>query len=104
MRVIPEGIPRFEQLNLPAQLQEIVELRNGIVLVTGPTGSGKSSTLAAILDKMNAEKAYPHPHDRRSHRISAPPQESHDSSARIAQRHADVRARAARGACAKRRK
>jgi len=58
MRVIPEGIPTFEQLNLPPQLQEIVELRTGIVLVTGPTGSGKSSTLAAILDKMNAEKAY----------------------------------------------
>jgi twitching motility protein PilT len=58
MRVIPEGIPTFEQLNLPSQLQEIVELRTGIVLVTGPTGSGKSSTLAAILDKMNAEKAY----------------------------------------------
>jgi twitching motility protein PilT len=58
MRVIPEGIPTFEQLNLPQQLQEIVELRTGIVLVTGPTGSGKSSTLAAILDKMNAEKAY----------------------------------------------
>jgi twitching motility protein PilT len=58
MRVIPEGIPNFEQLNLPPQLQEIVQLRNGIVLVTGPTGSGKSSTLAAILDQMNTEKAY----------------------------------------------
>jgi twitching motility protein PilT len=58
MRVIPDGIPSFEQLKLPAQLEEIVHLRNGIVLVTGPTGSGKSSTLAAIIDKMNVEKAY----------------------------------------------
>src|SRR5215831_7778303 len=58
MRVIPDQIPGFEQLNLPVALQEIADLRNGIVLVTGPTGSGKSSTLAAILDKMNAEKAY----------------------------------------------
>ncbi|HKD50369.1 MAG TPA: PilT/PilU family type 4a pilus ATPase [Candidatus Acidoferrum sp.] len=58
MRVIPDRIPGFEQLNLPVALQEIVDLRNGIVLVTGPTGSGKSSTLAAILDKMNSEKAY----------------------------------------------
>src|SRR5689334_19801632 len=58
MRVIPDKIPGFEELHLPAALQEIVDLRNGIVLVTGPTGSGKSSTLAAILDKMNAEKAY----------------------------------------------
>jgi twitching motility protein PilT len=58
MRVIPDKIPGFEELNLPASLREIVSLRNGIVLVTGPTGSGKSSTLAAILDKMNEEKAY----------------------------------------------
>jgi twitching motility protein PilT len=42
---------------LPPQLQEICGIRNGIVLVTGPTGSGKSSTLAAIIDKMNEEKA-----------------------------------------------
>jgi twitching motility protein PilT len=58
MRVIPQGIPDFAALNLPPQLSEIVELRNGIVLITGPTGSGKSSTLAAILDKINDEKAY----------------------------------------------
>jgi len=58
MRVIPMDIPGFEKLNLPAVLREVVSLRNGIVLVTGPTGSGKSSTLAAILDQMNTEKAY----------------------------------------------
>src|SRR5215467_3078988 len=58
MRVIPDNIPSFDDLKLPAVLQEIVELRNGIVLVTGPTGSGKSSTLAAIIDKMNTDKAY----------------------------------------------
>src|SRR5207245_5443137 len=58
MRVVPDKIPGFEELHLPEALKEIVDLRNGIVLVTGPTGSGKSSTLAAILDRMNAEKAY----------------------------------------------
>ena len=58
MRVIPMTIPDFQTLNLPAQLGEIAELRNGIVLVTGPTGSGKSSTLAAILNKINEDKAY----------------------------------------------
>ncbi|MFI5059133.1 MAG: type IV pilus twitching motility protein PilT [Candidatus Acidiferrales bacterium] len=58
MRVIPDKIPGFAELNLPEALQEIVHLRNGIVLVTGPTGSGKSSTLAAIIDKMNEEKAF----------------------------------------------
>jgi len=58
MRVIPDKIPGFQELNLPEKLQDIVDLRNGIVLVTGPTGSGKSSTLAAILDRMNDEKAF----------------------------------------------
>jgi twitching motility protein PilT len=58
MRVIPQNVPDFNTLNLPPQLGEITDLRNGIVLVTGPTGSGKSSTLAAILNKINEEKAY----------------------------------------------
>jgi twitching motility protein PilT len=58
MRVIPQTIPDFNALNLPPQLGDIANLRNGIVLVTGPTGSGKSSTLAAILNKINEEKAY----------------------------------------------
>jgi len=57
MRVIPQTVPDFNSLNLPPQLGEIVGLRNGIVLVTGPTGSGKSSTLAAIINKINEEKA-----------------------------------------------
>src|SRR4029077_9087415 len=55
---IPDKIPGFDMLNLPKQLEEIVHLKNGIVLVTGPTGSGKSSTLAAIIDRMNEQKAY----------------------------------------------
>jgi twitching motility protein PilT len=58
MRVIPNVIPDFASLNLPEQLAAIVQLRNGIVLVTGPTGSGKSSTLAAIVNRINEEKAY----------------------------------------------
>jgi len=57
MRVIPNTVPTFEDLKLPRQLAEIVHLRNGIVLVTGPTGSGKSSTLAAIIDRANSERA-----------------------------------------------
>lgn len=57
MRVIPNTIPDFAALNLPPQLGECSGLKNGIVLVTGPTGSGKSSTLAAILNKINEEKA-----------------------------------------------
>ena len=57
MRVIPTAIPSFEDLGLPEVLTNIVNLRIGIVLVTGPTGSGKSSTLAAVVDRMNRERA-----------------------------------------------
>jgi twitching motility protein PilT len=57
MRVIPHSIPTFDILNLPPQLRDITNLINGIVLVTGPTGSGKSSTLAAIIDEINVKKA-----------------------------------------------
>jgi twitching motility protein PilT len=58
MRVIPGSIPDFAALNLPAELKQIADLRNGIVLVTGPTGSGKSSTLAAILDLINQQQYF----------------------------------------------
>ena len=58
MRVIPHEIPSFEALRLPEQLAEIANIRNGIVLLTGPTGSGKSSTLAAIIDRINELKSY----------------------------------------------
>lgn len=57
MRVVPNKIPSFTELGLPPLLEAIVHLRNGIVLVTGPTGSGKSSTLAAIVDRMNEERS-----------------------------------------------
>jgi twitching motility protein PilT len=58
MRVIPSRVPSFEELNLPSELQQIIGLRNGIVLVTGPTGSGKSSTLAAVIDLINKQQSY----------------------------------------------
>jgi twitching motility protein PilT len=58
MRVIPTEIPSIKSLSLPQQLTEIAELRNGLVLVTGPTGSGKSSTQAAIIDIINEKKHY----------------------------------------------
>ena len=58
MRVIPTDIPTIKSLGLPDQLSEIAELRNGLVLMTGPTGSGKSSTQAAIIDLINEKKHY----------------------------------------------
>ena len=50
MRQIPNSILSFEQLNLPPVMQEIAAVERGLVLVTGTTGSGKSTTLAAMID------------------------------------------------------
>ena len=58
MRVIPTSIPDFATLRMPEQLSDVTKLRDGIVLVTGPAGSGKSSTLAVLLDAINREKYY----------------------------------------------
>jgi twitching motility protein PilT len=57
MRVIAQKIPTLGDLGLPAHLKDLASLKNGIVLVTGPTGSGKSSTLAAIIDLINETRA-----------------------------------------------
>jgi twitching motility protein PilT len=57
MRVIANRIPSLADLGLPASLENVVTLKNGIVLVTGQTGSGKSSTLAAIIDRINETRA-----------------------------------------------
>jgi twitching motility protein PilT len=75
LRVIPNKIPTVEELGIPKQINEVADERNGIVLVTGPTGSGKSTTLAAVINKINQEKAfhvitiedpieYLHPHNK----------------------------------------
>src|SRR3977135_3463873 len=58
MRVIPTDVPTLQSLGLPSQLAQIAELRNGLVLVTGPTGSGKSSTQASLIDIINDKKHY----------------------------------------------
>ena len=57
MRLIASKIPSLEDLHLPRAIADTATLKNGIVLVTGPTGSGKSSTLAAIIDLINESRA-----------------------------------------------
>ena len=57
LRMIPEGIPSFEDLLLPPQLETLAGYTRGLVLVTGATGSGKSSTLAAIINHINQNRA-----------------------------------------------
>jgi twitching motility protein PilT len=54
-RMIPEQVVSLEALALPPAIARLAELRAGLVLVTGPTGSGKSTTLAAVIDKINRE-------------------------------------------------
>lgn len=57
IRIIPGNVLTLEQLNLPAQLSKIVNLPHGLVLVCGATGSGKSTTLAALIEKINCEQS-----------------------------------------------
>jgi len=58
IRVLNTEILSFEELKLPDSLKMFTEYKNGLVLVTGPTGSGKTTTLAAMVDKINEEKPY----------------------------------------------
>ncbi len=55
-RIIPEEIITLEELKLPAAVGRLADLKQGLVVVTGPTGSGKSTTLAAIIDRVNREQ------------------------------------------------
>ena len=56
IRVIPYKIRSFEELGLPQIVQQLADRPKGLILVTGPTGSGKSTTLAAMIDKINSER------------------------------------------------
>lgn len=58
LRLIPNEIKSIQELNMPQVITNFAEYPRGLVLVTGPTGSGKSTTLAAIIDKINTEKSH----------------------------------------------
>ena len=91
-RLIPEKIRSLEELGLPPVLAELADRPRGLVLVTGPTGSGKSTTLAAMIDRINLAKHGAHPDDRRPDRIPAPAQDRAGQPARAARRHAELHA------------
>lgn len=57
LRIIPESVPPFEELLLPPVVKSLLSLTQGIILITGPTGSGKTTTLAAMLDYINTYRA-----------------------------------------------
>src|SRR6266540_3440918 len=75
-RRIPYQIPAIEQLGLPPSVLELTRLKRGLVLVTGATGQGKSTTLASVLDRMNEERQL-HIVTRGSHRVSLRAQVEH---------------------------
>ena len=56
LRIISSTIPTFEELNLPDNLKNLIKQKQGFVLITGPTGHGKSTTAACLLDQINAER------------------------------------------------
>ena len=57
LRLIPSAIPSFDDLGLPPGVRHLSTLSQGLVLVTGPTGSGKSTTLASLIDHINTHRA-----------------------------------------------
>ena len=82
LRHILPGIPPMEELGLPPVVRRLAEEKRGLVLVTGPTGSGKTTTLAAMIDHINETAGAPHRHDRGPDRGPAPRQEVDHQPAR----------------------
>ena len=87
-RRIPHEIPKLDELGLPAVLEDLTRKPRGFVLVTGPTGSGKSTSLAAMLDIINTERRRAHPHDRGPDRVPPLAQALHRQPARDRRRRA----------------
>jgi len=90
LRVIPTKIRTVEELNLPNVINKICEEQRGLVLVTGTTGSGKSTTLASMIDRINANRADHLITIEDPHRISSPRQAQLHQSARSRSRHREL--------------
>ncbi len=81
LRQIPNKLLSFDDLGTPPVLKDLIMRPRGLVLVTGPTGSGKTTTLAAAIDYLNADARPPHHHDRGPDRVLSPAQEMHGQPA-----------------------
>ena len=93
-RLIPFEVVPLETLGLPPVVAEFANKPRGLVLVTGPTGSGKSTTLASLIDVINDDPRRAHHDDRGPDRVPAPAQEVHRQPARARLRRDQLRRRA----------
>ena len=82
LRVVPEKIRGFEDIGMPRdQCEELCNLPKGLILVTGATGSGKSTSLAAMMNHINNTRPGAHRHHRRPHRVRLQEQQGADQPA-----------------------
>ena len=98
LRVIPFKVKSIDELGLPPVLKRIAEEERGLVLVTGTTGSGKSTTLAGMIDHINSTRVVARHHHRRPDRVPAQGQRGDHHPARNRRGHAVVRLRPAQRA------
>ena len=101
LRRVQSEIPTFEDLGLPPVVRKLTEHQRGLVLVTGPTGSGKTTTLGAMIDHINDRLQPPHRDDRRPDRDPARRQGVDREPARGRHRHRRLPRRARSGCCAR---
>ena len=104
VRRVPPEIPDLDELGLPPQVERFAEEEKGLVLVTGPPGSGKTTTVAALIDRINHRRAVPHPHHRGPDRGAARRRRGHRHPARGRHRHGRLRRRAPQRAAPGRRR
>ena len=100
-RAIPFEIKTVEELRLPEVITELAEEERGIILVTGTTGSGKSTTLAAMIDHINTHRREAHRDDRGPDRVPAPRQAVDHQPARGRLGHRLLRAARCAACCAR---
>ena len=87
LRTIPQTIPTIDDLGLPHVLKDVAMTKRGLVIFVGATGSGKSTSLAAMIDYRNENSLRPHHHDRGPGRVRPPAQELRRHAARSGRGH-----------------
>ncbi len=100
-RTIPTAIPTIDKLGLPPIVKKLCDYHQGMILVTGATGSGKSTTLAAMIDLLNTTRQHQHHQPRRPDRVRPPQQAEPGDPARAGHAPADASPKACAPPCAR---